>query len=156
MYNVTHKPIKIKTLEVHSCTYKVTCIVCMRIKIRLGNVFVIRQTKANVFFCILNCITTQQPQKKLPFNVKPNRKRQRPSKTLVKFRKRNSFFHLPLELWPSCRSGLGAKSEPIPDDPLDRVGVVICFGKFAPTIRLFRHRRNSVAARFPFDRWTVS
>lgn len=58
--------------------------------------------------------------------------------------------HLPLELWPSCRSGLGAKSEPIPDDPLDLDGVT-CFVLVAPTIKLFLHRRSSVAAKFPFD-----
>lgn len=75
--------------------------------------------------------------------------------------------HLPLELWPSCRSGLGAKSEPMPDDPLDRVVLFICCLCVAddvaaaaataavvgpPTINLFRQRRNSVAAKFPFDR----
>lgn len=48
-------------------------------------------------------------------------------------------FKLPLELWPSCLSGLGAKSEPIPDDPLDEIPCL------TPTIPELRHlqKKNS-------------
>lgn len=52
--------------------------------------------------------------------------------------------NLPLEVWPSCLSGDGAKSEPIPDDPRDET---TCLGLIVvleapmpePTICWLRH-----------------
>lgn len=63
----------------------------------------------------------------------------------------------PEELCPSCRSGLGAKSDPMPDDPRDEIPCFLFASAFvAPTINLFRQRRNSIAAKLPFDRCIVS
>lgn len=51
--------------------------------------------------------------------------------------------NLPLELWTSCRSGLGAKSDPIPDDPLDDITpCLVEFGFSPPTIQVFLHLKK--------------
>lgn len=49
---------------------------------------------------------------------------------------------LPLELCPSCRSGDGAKSDPIPEEPRD--DTTCLFDLFAPTIHVLRHLSKEI------------
>lgn len=91
-----------------------------------------------------------------------------PSRHLLKYKddidqtrdkKNTKTLKLPLELCSSGLSGLGAKSDPIPEEPRDRVefrAPSCCLVTLSPTIRLFRQRRSSVAAKLPLDRCTVS
>ena len=47
---------------------------------------------------------------------------------------------LPLELCASCLSGLGAKSDPIPDEPRDEITpCLVVIGLSPPTIHVLRH-----------------
>lgn len=85
----------------------------------------------------------------------------------------------PLELFSSCRSGLGAKSDPMPEEPRDDTCLPLALvgGAAAvaaapvgvpaaaaaplgvpapPTMSALRQRRNSMAVRLPLDRCTVS
>lgn len=60
--------------------------------------------------------------------------------------------NLPLEVCPSGRSGLGAKSEPIPDEPREDTTATPGFEVPAPTIKLFRHLKLLYKMWRKFDR----